>query len=104
MKAVVWQGPGRMALEDRDRPSPGAGWVTVRPAAAAICGSEVEGYVGRQSNRLPPLVMGHELAGLVVELGPGTDPAWEGRRVAVNPIVSCRSCPMCAAGQRNLCP
>lgn len=93
-----------MEVGEWARPEPAPGWVLVRPEAAGICGSEVEGYVGRQPNRRPPLVMGHELAGVVVEVGPGADPAWLGRRAAVNPIVSCRACPLCAAGQRNLCP
>ncbi|HSR25160.1 MAG TPA: alcohol dehydrogenase catalytic domain-containing protein, partial [Candidatus Eisenbacteria bacterium] len=104
MKAVVWRGPRRMELDERARPELAPGWVAIRPEAAGICGSEVEGYVGRQPNRRPPLVMGHELAGVVVETGPGADPAWLGRRAAVNPVVSCRACPLCAAGQRNLCP
>src|SRR6266568_8800895 len=104
VKAVVWQGPRQMAMGEWAPPRLGEGWVAVRPEAAGICGSEVEGYVGRQPNRRPPLVMGHELAGVVAEAGPGADPAWLGRRVAVNPIVSCHACPLCGAGERNLCP
>jgi len=93
-----------MSVDEWARPEPAADWVVIRPGAAGICGSEVEGYLGRQPNRRPPLVMGHEFAGVVVETGEGVDPGWLGRRVAVNPIVSCRSCPLCAGGQRNLCP
>jgi threonine dehydrogenase-like Zn-dependent dehydrogenase len=92
-----------MSVDEWARPEIAAGWVTIRPEAAGICGSEVEGYLGRQPNRRPPLVMGHEFAGVVVETGPGVDEGWLGRRVAANPIVSCRACPLCAAGQRNLC-
>ncbi|HYW26259.1 MAG TPA: alcohol dehydrogenase catalytic domain-containing protein [Terriglobales bacterium] len=103
MKAVVWRGIDRMAVEDWARPELAAGWVAIRPEAAGICGSEVEGYLGRQPNRRPPLVMGHEFAGVVVQTGPEVDPGWLGRRVAVNPIISCRACPLCRAGQRNLC-
>ena len=104
MRAVVWRGPNQMSLDEWARPGVTAGWVAIRPEAAGICGSEVEGYVGRQPNRRPPLVMGHEFAGVVVEIGTGADAAWLGRRVAVNPIVSCRACSLCAAGRRNLCP
>ena len=102
VRAVVWQGPNRMELEERDRPGVPADAVAIRPEAAGICGSEVEGYVGRQPNRRPPLVMGHEFAGTVVEAGPEAG-AWLGRRVAVNPIVSCGACRLCAARRRNLC-
>jgi threonine dehydrogenase-like Zn-dependent dehydrogenase len=76
----------------------------VKTEAAGICGSEVEGYLGRMSNRNPPLVMGHEYAGLVTEVGEGVDPLWSHRRVAGNPIVGCGRCHYCAAGDRNLCP
>jgi len=78
MKAVVWQGPRRMEVGEWARPEPAREWVTLRPEAAGICGSEVEGYVGRQPNRRPPLVMGHEVAGVVVEAGPGADRSWVG--------------------------
>ena len=104
LKAVVWQGPNRMEVGEWPRAELAEGWVALRPEAAGLCGSEVEGYVGRQPNRRPPLVMGHEVAGVVVEVGPGGDRSWLGRRAAVNPIISCGACPLCAAGQRNLCP
>ena len=51
-----------------------------------ICGSEVEGYLGRQANRTPPLIMGHEFAGRVVAVGAGVEERWRGRRAAVNPL------------------
>ena len=104
MKALVWLGPRRMEVREVTRPRPGPGEVVVKTEAAGICGSEVEGYLGRMSNRTPPLVMGHEYAGLVSEVGDGVEPRWKGRRVAVNPIVGCGRCAYCAAGDRNLCP
>jgi threonine dehydrogenase-like Zn-dependent dehydrogenase len=93
-----------MAMGEWTRPELPAAWVALRPEAAGICGSEVEGYAGLQPNRTPPLVMGHEFAGVVVEAGASADAAWIGRRATVNPIISCRRCALCAAGQRNLCP
>lgn len=104
MKALVWHGPNRMSVDEVVEARPAAGEVLVRTEAAGICGSEVEGYLGRMANRKPPLVMGHEFAGCVVEVGEGVDRAWVGRRVAVNPIVGCGRCRYCAAGDRNLCP
>jgi threonine dehydrogenase-like Zn-dependent dehydrogenase len=104
MRAIVWQGPERMTVEERPEPgAPGAGEVLVRPAAVGICGSEVEGYLGHMGNRTPPLVMGHEFAGVVVAAGEGAAP-WEGARVAVNPLAGCGRCRLCAAGRENLCP
>jgi threonine dehydrogenase-like Zn-dependent dehydrogenase len=104
MKAIVWHGPQRMAIEERPEPrDPGAGELIVRPEAVGICGSEVEGYLGHMGNRTPPLVMGHEFAGVVVAAGEGAG-AWEGARVAVNPLAGCGHCRLCRAGQENLCP
>jgi (R,R)-butanediol dehydrogenase / meso-butanediol dehydrogenase / diacetyl reductase len=87
MRALVWHGPHRMSVDELPDPVPEPGEVLLAPEAAGICGSDVEGFVGAQANRTPPLVMGHELAGRVLELGDGVDPAWRGRRVAVNPLV-----------------
>jgi threonine dehydrogenase-like Zn-dependent dehydrogenase len=103
MKAVVWQGPARMSVEERPDPGdPAPGEVIVQPQAVGICGSEIEGYVGRQANRTPPLVMGHEFAGLVVRAGAGAGHL-VGARVAVNPLSGCGRCRLCRAGHTNLC-
>lgn len=92
-----------MAVRDVAPPSAAADEVIVRVEAAGICGSEVEGYLGRQGNRTPPLVMGHEFAGRVVALGDGADRAWLGARVTVNPLLTCGECHACRAGRRNAC-
>jgi 2-desacetyl-2-hydroxyethyl bacteriochlorophyllide A dehydrogenase len=92
-----------MAVDSVDEPRRGHDEVIVRPEAAGICGSEVEGYLGRMPNRVPPLVMGHEFAGTVVAAARGAGDQWSGRRVAVNPLLSCRTCARCKAGERNLC-
>src|SRR5919201_1434633 len=92
-----------MQVEDQEPPRPEPGAVVVRSTSAGICGSEIEGYLGRMANRTPPLVMGHEFAGEVVEVGGGVDRSWLGKHVAVNPVVSCGTCTFCAAGDTNLC-
>ena len=104
MRALVWEGPNRMAVQPAGEPEPAPGWVVVRPGAAGVCGSEVEAYVGRMPNRVPPCVMGHEFAGEVIATGPGVDASWTGRQVAINPIIGCGRCPACAADAPNLCP
>ena len=103
MKAIVWHGPERMSVEEQADPrEPGEGELIVRPAAVGICGSEVEGYLGHMGNRTPPLVMGHEFAGVVVAAGAGAGEL-EGARVAVNPLSGCGECRLCRAGHTNLC-
>ena len=69
MKAIVWNGPEEMSVEEMPEPEVGPGAAIVRPEAVGICGSEVEGYLGKMGNRTPPLVMGHEFSGTVVETG-----------------------------------
>jgi threonine dehydrogenase-like Zn-dependent dehydrogenase len=104
VKAIVWQGPSEMTVEERPEPGdPGAGELILQPEAVGICGSEVEGYLGHMGNRTPPLVMGHEFAGRVVAAGPGADDL-EGARVAVNPLSGCGHCALCEAGLGNVCP
>ncbi|WP_028057582.1 zinc-dependent alcohol dehydrogenase [Candidatus Solirubrobacter pratensis] len=103
MKAIVWQGPERMTIEDVPEPGdPGPGELILRAEAVGICGSEVEGYLGHMGNRKPPLVMGHEFAGTVVAVGSGADEL-EGARVAVNPLSGCGECALCRAGLSNVC-
>jgi (R,R)-butanediol dehydrogenase / meso-butanediol dehydrogenase / diacetyl reductase len=104
MKAVVWNGPEMMAVEEVPEPALDEGMLIVRPDAAGICGSEVEGYLGKMGNRVPPLVMGHEFAGTVVEAGEGVDEGLVGRVVAVNPLASDGTCRLCRLGLTNLCP
>jgi (R,R)-butanediol dehydrogenase / meso-butanediol dehydrogenase / diacetyl reductase len=104
MKAIVWNGPEEMAVEEVPEPTVEPGTMIVRPGAVGICGSEIEGYLGRMGNRIPPLVMGHEFAGTVTEVGEGVDEDLVGREVAVNPLSSDGTCPLCRAGYTNLCP
>ena len=104
MKGIVWYGPEQMSVEEVSEPRAEPGTVVVRPTATGICGSEIEGYLGRMGNRTPPLVMGHEFAGTVTEVGEGASEDLLGRVVAVNPLSSDGTCPLCRAGLTNLCP
>jgi (R,R)-butanediol dehydrogenase / meso-butanediol dehydrogenase / diacetyl reductase len=104
VKAIVWNGPEEMAVEEVPEPTVEAGTVIVRPEAVGICGSEVEGYLGKMGNRTPPLVMGHEFAGTVIEVGESVDQNLVGRKVAVNPLYGDGTCRLCRAGYTNLCP
>jgi threonine dehydrogenase-like Zn-dependent dehydrogenase len=100
VNALVWEAVEQMALRDVPAPTLAPGEAIVRVGAVGICGSELEGYVGRMANRTPPLVMGHEFAGVVAE---AADARWVGRRVAVNPLIPCGDCEPCREGRANLC-
>ncbi|MGQ9369413.1 alcohol dehydrogenase catalytic domain-containing protein [Azospirillum sp. ST 5-10] len=98
MRALLYTGPRRMDLTEVDDVAPAAGEVAVRVEAVGICGSDMHAWLGHDERRPAPLVLGHEAAGTVL------GGALAGRRVAVNPLVTCMACPACLAGRTNLCP
>lgn len=104
MKAAVFKGPGVMAVETCPDPRPGPGEVLVAVRAVGVCGSDVHGFAGRSGRRAPGLVMGHEIAGEIVERGAGVERPRPGRRVAVLPLVACGRCETCRRGAPHLCP
>lgn len=97
MKALVYTSPNEMAYRDEPQPAPAAGEVLIRVDAVGICGSDMHAYHGRDPRRVPPLILGHELAGEILA-GPGT-----GRQVTVNPLITCGHCEFCVQGRNNLC-
>src|SRR4051812_6752653 len=104
MQALIFDGPRRMSVGERERPVPAAGEVIVRVSAAGICGSELTSFTGDSLRRPPGRVFGHELGGVVAS---GADAAGDklvGARVAINPLVSCGDCRQCRAGRSNVCP
>ncbi|MDU8929219.1 alcohol dehydrogenase catalytic domain-containing protein [Alisedimentitalea sp. MJ-SS2] len=97
MKALVYEGVEKLAIRDMQRPVPDAGEHLIRVHAVGLCGSDMHAYLGHDERRPAPLILGHEAAG-VIEAGPQ-----EGRRVTINPLVTCRDCAYCRAGRENLC-
>lgn len=103
MKALVLAEYGRLELTDVQRPSPAKGEVLIRVAACGICGSDVHGYDGSSGRRIPPIVMGHEAAGIVAAVGDGVSSCLPGDRVTFDSTVSCGACAFCLRGEINLC-
>lgn len=98
---------GRIELADRAVPQPGAGQVLVKVAAVTVCGSDVHYYEnGRLGDFVvrSPLVLGHEVGGVVSELGAGVGAPAVGTRVALEPQRTCGHCEQCRRGRYNLCP
>jgi L-iditol 2-dehydrogenase len=107
MRAAVLRGPGDVVLEDRPVPSAGPGEVVVRIRSVGVCGSDTHYYDhGRIGSFVvkAPLVLGHEAAGEVADVGPGVTDVAVGQRVSVEPGVPDMSCRQCLAGRYNLCP
>jgi L-iditol 2-dehydrogenase len=94
-----------MDLEVTDLPKPeiGPGDVLVRVRACGICGSDVHGLDGSTGRRIPPLVMGHEAAGVIAEAGRNVKQWKPGDRVTFDSTVSCGHCHFCRRGDINLC-
>jgi L-iditol 2-dehydrogenase len=103
MQALLLTAPGRLALVELDIPPVGRGQVRIRVAACGICGSDVHGYTGATGRRIPPLVMGHEAAGMVEAVGEGVADLAPGTRVVLDSTVFCGACEHCRSGAENLC-
>ena len=107
MKALVWEGPRLMNMRDVAEPEPEPDEVLIKVAYSGICGSELGGYLGENTLRVPPLVMGHEFSGEIAKLGSQANQHKPnlavGQRITVNPLVHCGRCRACLAGQFNLC-
>ena len=103
MKALLLTAPSLLTLTDLETPEPDAGEVRVRIAACGICGSDVHGYTGSTGRRIPPLVMGHEAAGIIDAVGKNVSGELIGQRVALDSTVFCGECEFCCNGKENLC-
>jgi len=97
MKALVYTGTQTLEFCDQDTPVAGSEESLIQIQAAGICGSDMHAWHGHDARRVPPIILGHELAGEVVT-GPLT-----GQRVAINPMITCLECRDCRAGNPNLC-
>jgi L-idonate 5-dehydrogenase len=106
MKAIVIHDAGDLRIEERACEPPGAGEVLVAVKAGGICGSDLHYYNhgGFGVVRVvEPMVLGHEVAGIVEAVGPGTSGIAAGDRVAINPSRPCGTCRYCVADMPNQC-
>lgn len=103
MKALVYEGPRMMNIRTVPVPKPAKDEVLLKVEKMGICGSELSGYLGKNSLRVPPLIMGHEFAGTIEEIGENVTDLQIGDRVTANPLISCGKCKDCLSGNANLC-
>ena len=103
MKALVLSAYKQLAIEDVPVPHPADDDLLVRVKACGICGSDVHGFDGSTGRRIPPIVMGHEAAGIVEAVGNRVTEFRVGDRVTFDSTVYCGECFFCRRGQINLC-
>ncbi|MBI4501753.1 MAG: zinc-binding dehydrogenase [Gemmatimonadetes bacterium] len=105
MKAAVFRGPHQpLDVTEVPTPTPGAGEVLVRVAGCGLCHTDLH-YIdhGVPTFKAPPMVLGHEAAGIVAKTGPGPNGRKEGDRVLIPAVLSCGRCRYCREGRANLC-
>lgn len=103
MKALLLTDYKQLELTDIPQPEVGPDDVLVQVQACGICGSDIHGWDGSSGRRIPPLVMGHEAAGVVAATGSEVTDLAEGDRVTFDSMVSCGRCWYCRRGDANLC-
>ncbi len=103
MKALVLTQYHHLEIQDVPEPEIGPEEVLVAVKACGICGSDVHGMDGSTGRRRPPIVMGHEAAGVIVRLGASVQGWTVGDRVTFDSTVYCGHCVPCRAGHINLC-
>jgi L-iditol 2-dehydrogenase len=103
MKALLLKNYKDLELVEFPTPEVGPNDVLIRVKACGICGSDVHGFDGSTGRRIPPIVMGHEAAGLIHAVGANVKGYHEGDRVTFDSTISCGQCYFCTRGEINLC-
>ena len=113
MKAAVWHAQNDVRIEDVPEPSAGENEVKIRVKWCGICGSDLHEYRSGPmlipqkphplTGRTPPITLGHEFSGDVVEVGKNVENITVGDRVVVNALIYCGQCVYCRSGEYNMC-
>lgn len=104
MKAIEFKSVGKAEVVEVERPLPREGEVLIRLKSAGICHSDIMSYEGLHPYRIPPIITGHEAAGIVESVGENVTTLKPGDRVAIEPHGGCGECEFCLQGQYNVCP
>jgi len=97
MKALVYTDTMKTEFREEADPSPLAGEVIVDLKFCGICGSDMHAWHGHDARRIPPLILGHEAVGIP------RSGQHAGKRVAINPLMTCGECDLCKTGREHLC-
>jgi L-iditol 2-dehydrogenase len=103
MEAAILKRPFEIKIEEMEIPVPGPDELLIQVKASAICGSDIKGYEGKHPLIQPPIVLGHEFSGIIVEKGSQVNDFKVGDRVVVEPSSVCGHCFFCHRKEYNLC-
>jgi L-iditol 2-dehydrogenase len=92
-----------MELQEWDVPTCGPDDLLIRVKACAVCGSDIKGYSGKTGRRIPPIIMGHEAAGVIESVGQEVTNFAPGDRVCFDSTIYCLRCAYCLSGHVNMC-
>ena len=98
MQALVYTGTEKLEYKKFQDPNLVKGESIIKVTASGICGSDMHAYHGKDERRVPPLILGHEVSG-VIEKG-----SQQGKKVVLNPLITCGNCDYCRTGSEHLCP
>ncbi|MBF8191610.1 alcohol dehydrogenase catalytic domain-containing protein [Nonomuraea sp. K274] len=104
MKVARFHAPGDIRIEDAPEPVAGPGDIKIRVRNCSTCGTDAKIYKHGHHHIRPPRVMGHEIAGEIVELGDGVSGWSLGDRVQVIAAIQCGVCEECRRGRMTVCP
>jgi threonine dehydrogenase-like Zn-dependent dehydrogenase len=102
MRQALFTGPGQLTIEEAPIPAPSGREVLVRVEACGVCGSDRAIFAGHHPLK-PPVVLGHEYAGVVEATGPEVRQLRAGDRVVIDPNIMCGTCSFCRRGMVQLC-
>ena len=98
MHALVYTDTQKIEYREEKNPTEKQGESILKIQASGICGSDMHAYHGKDERRIPPLILGHEVSG-VIQNGKFKD-----KTVVLNPLISCEKCDYCKNGREHLCP
>ena len=97
MQALVYTDTQKLIYREEKNPKLINGESIIKVSASGICGSDMHAYHGHDNRRIPPLILGHEISG-VIDKGKEI-----GKKVVLNPLITCGSCEYCESGREHLC-
>ena len=97
MHALVYTDTQKLIYREEKNPEPINGESIIKVSASGICGSDMHAYHGNDDRRIPPLILGHEVSGIIDK---GKEP---GKKVVLNPLITCGLCDYCKNSREHLC-